>query len=94
MKQRKKVMFAKKLGEYVLVDMGQFFAAGKLIKVNPYMVTLEVPRGEQSFRPSYSLSEIRQMIPINHAEAFVLGHFSYPWTDTDVVSGHPLKRTR
>lgn len=59
---------------YLMLDLGNQFAAGKLIRTNSYMVTLEGYRGKRS----YSRDSIQQMIPISRKTAEVLGPFSYP----------------
>lgn len=67
-------------GKYVLLDLGHYFAAGKLIRTNPYMLTLAVYRGNKPFFPGYSRDTIHKMIPINKKMAQILGRFSYPPT--------------
>ncbi|GMA62083.1 hypothetical protein NZD89_20330 [Alicyclobacillus fastidiosus] len=63
---------------YVFLDLGENFAAGKVIRNTPQMITLEVVRDKLRFRPAYSRDTVFKMIPINERIAKALGPFSYP----------------
>lgn len=69
-------------GKYVLLDLGNYFAAGKIIRTNPYMLTLEVYRRNNQFHPGYNRDTIHKVIPIDQKMAQILGPFSYPPTTT------------
>ncbi len=57
---------------YVLLDLGDYFAAGRVIRNTPHMVTLEVVRDRERIQPAYSREKIHQMIPIDKRTAKVL----------------------
>jgi hypothetical protein len=65
-------------GRYVFLDLGDNFTTGKVVRLNPHMITLQVYRGKRCFRPSYSRSTVHQVIPIDPSVAKALGPFSYP----------------
>ena len=50
---------------YVLLDLGEYFAAGRVIRNTPHVITLEVVRDRGRFRPAYSRETVHQMIPID-----------------------------
>ncbi len=66
------------VGKYVLLDLGKHFSVGRVIRTNPYMLTLEVYHGKKTFCPGYSRNTIHKMISIDRRMAEILGPFSYP----------------
>lgn len=66
--------------KFVLLDLGNHFAVGKLVKATPHYVTLEVTETGHRFRPTYMRHSIARMVPISRPIAKYLGHFSYPYT--------------
>ncbi|MCL6515565.1 hypothetical protein [Alicyclobacillus sp.] len=72
------VRYQSHVGRYVLLHLGDRFAAGKVVKSGPYMITLEITRGRGRFRPGYSRDTIHEIVPISRRTAEVLGPFSYP----------------
>ena len=66
--------------KFVLLDLGDKFAAGKVIRTNPYSITLEIYRTGHNYRPAYSRYTIERILPISRATAEYLGHFSYPYS--------------
>lgn len=65
-------------GRYVFLDLGEYFAAGRVINKTPQMITLEVVRDRRKFRPGYRRDTIGRIITIDERMANVLGPFSYP----------------
>lgn len=66
------------MDRYLLLDLGEHFAAGRVIRDTPKMITLEVVRDRRGFRPGYSMDTVRRIVSIDERTARVLGPFSYP----------------
>ncbi|WAH38754.1 hypothetical protein [Alicyclobacillus dauci] len=63
---------------YVLLDLGDHFAAGRVIRNSPHMITLEVHTDKGRYRPGYSRDTINKMVTIDERTAKALAPFSYP----------------
>ncbi|MDB5083576.1 MAG: hypothetical protein JWN30_462 [Bacilli bacterium] len=69
---------------YVFLDLGDNFTAGKMIRSNADMITLEVHRGKRCFRPAYSRATVHRMLSIDRSTAIALGRFAHPLDPTDL----------